>query len=133
MRRMLAGLVLGSTALLAVAPNAGAADTEPVAPEKIELRCRKAVVVVERDGEVHRKLVIGCRWSKSTSEDFHAYRLVRKVDEQPRMIVFRSDNQDRQRFIDRRVRKEHEYTYRLVVVDDAGKVIGLSNKAVVTT
>ncbi len=133
MRRMLAGLVLGSTALIALAPNAGAVESEPVAPEKLELRCRKAVVVVEREGEVHRKLVVGCRWSKSTSEDFHAYRLVRKVDAQPRMPVLRSDDQDRQRFIDRRVRAGHEYTYRLVVVNDEGKIIGLSNKAVVTT
>ncbi len=134
MRRLLAGLLLGTAALVSVAPVASAeGSTDPAPPEKIELRCRQAVIVGERDGEQSRKLVIGCRWSGSEHPDFARYRLVRKVDEQPRMIVFRSDNQDRHRFIDRRVRKGHEYTYRLVVVDDEGTVIGLSNKAMVTT
>jgi hypothetical protein len=135
MRRLIAGLALGTTALVGTAPVALAEGTDPApAPiERLELRCRKGIVVVDVDDTTVRRPIIGCRWTPSQAEDFAAYKLVRRVDEQPRLPILRTDDQDRTRFVDRRVRRHHTYAYVLVAVDADGTVIGRSNKVVVTT
>jgi hypothetical protein len=136
MRRIIAALALGATALVGTAPAALAEDApEPNPPvlERIGLRCRQGVVIVKIGDEAHRKLVIGCNWTQSQRRGFAGYKLVRRVDDLPREVIFRTDDREHTRTIDRRVRRDHEFTYRLVVVNADGAVIGLSNKVVVAT
>ena len=140
MSRFIAALAFGATVLVGTAPAALAEarpnqelDPNPIALERVELTCRKAVVTVTIRDEEHRKPVIGCKWSQSEHPRFGGYKLVRKIDDHPREVIFRTRDRERTRAIDARVRRQHEYTYRIVVVNDHGKVIGLSNKAVVTT
>jgi hypothetical protein len=145
MRRILAGIVLGATGLVltGAAPAAHATDTRPTdehpdAIEAIRLGCARAVIAVRdtttRDpDDLRRKLVIGCRWSQSHHPRFAAYKVYRQVDHEPRHLWFATRDRDRTRVIDYRVLRGHSYTYRVVVVNHDGKIIGISNKVTVTT
>lgn len=138
MRRILAGLVLGVLAAGTVPAFSGSANAEttvdpaPV-PQTIELRCRKATVQVEIDGELTDKLVIGCRWTQASSTHFGGYKLIRKVDDRPRHMIFGTRDIEHTRFLDRNVAEGHIYRYRVAVVSPAGVVIGVSNLVRVAT
>ncbi len=139
MRRTLAGLVLGAIAIGGVAPAAQAIEPEPspnpepIVLERIELQCRKAVVKVTIADQERDKLVIGCRWSQSQRRNFAGYKVYRKVDDQARHLWFATRNRERTKAIDWRVQRDHTYTYRLVVVNPDGRIIGISNKVSVST
>ncbi len=143
MRRIMTGLVLGAIALVGTAPSASATDTRPVDErpavlEAIRLDCRRAVIAVhdrpaDDRSDVRAKLVIGCRWSQSHHRGFAAYKVYRTVDHEPRHLWFATRDRERTRAIDYRVQRGHKYTYRLVVVNHDGRIIGISNKVTVTT
>jgi hypothetical protein len=139
MRRIFAGLVLGVLAAATVPAFSASAQAEtttadpaPV-PQTIELRCRKAIIQVEIDGALSDRLVIGCRWTQASSTHFGGYKLIRKVDDRPRHMIFGTRDIEHTHFLDRNVAEGHIYRYRLAVVSPSGTVIAVSNLVRVAT
>jgi hypothetical protein len=127
MRRLFAGFVLSSLALMGVGPTAEAATTRPQ-PPPIRLRCA-AVHPPTVD-----KVVVGCKWTQSAHPRFYAYKLLRIGGGVPgRTTVFRTTNVAATAARDRTVRPDHRYAYGVVVYGPNMQVLQTSNVVIVHT
>jgi hypothetical protein len=73
-----------------------------------------------------------CGWSKSTSTNFHHYRLTRELVGTPRATIFTTENRDTMFFYDRGLQPGAEYSYIIEAYDGAGNLIGRGGPAHVT-
>jgi len=91
--------------------------------DKIRLACEP----VSRD----RHRAVACKWSDARSDDARGYALVRSIDGGPGERVFQKGIEGPNHHIDGPLRAGHRYTYVVVVLDEAGEVIGHSDPVTV--
>lgn len=110
--------------------HTGPVDQKPEDPDRdardIE-RVRLACEPVSTDR--HRGVV--CKWSEARSDDARGYALVRSIDGGPAERIFQEGIEGPNHHVDTTPRPGHRYTYVVLVLDEAGEVIGHSDPATV--
>lgn len=120
-----ASLSMPSTAALAVDP-----PPERIMPQR--LVCISATPEIISRAGANVDTAILCRWNKSMSTAFGAYKLGRKSATMPRALAFSTTDPSRAWFLDTRVRKGVIYTYRVGTFAADGSMLAASQPVSVT-